>query len=203
MSSQDGHIPPPPPPPRPGLGAASVPLRRRNGLAQPPTISTTSLTGPQASISMWSASTVDSATPLSPYASAGYSPFAQHRPALSGGTSPMALRTPSSMVVEYNPQEWGRGGPTGGAYRPHAAVQAQASREAADPINGTTILLSPKTLLLTIFHRHSLTAATILPSVFARNYTWDTDVIYVSARRVRVQQSSKQRDIRSPNSGRQ
>jgi hypothetical protein len=43
------------------------------------------------------------------------------------------------MVVEYNPQEWGRGGPTGGAYRPHAAVQAQPSRE-ADSMNGTTVL---------------------------------------------------------------
>src|SRR5579871_4878392 len=110
MSSQDGHLPPPPPPPpRSGLSAISVPLRRRHGLTQPPTISTTSLTGPQASISAWSASTIESATPLSPYAS--NSPFAQQYPALSGGTSPMALRAPASMVVEYNPQEWGRGGP--------------------------------------------------------------------------------------------
>jgi len=43
------------------------------------------------------------------------------------------------MVVEYNPQEWGRGGPTGGAYRPHATLAAQAGRE-IDPLNGKTLL---------------------------------------------------------------
>ena len=58
----------------------------------------------------------------------------------------MAIRAPSSMVVDYNPQEWGRGGPTGGAYRPHAAVQAQPSRD-ADPINGTTVLLDSAVLV--------------------------------------------------------
>jgi hypothetical protein len=143
MSSQDGHLPPPPPP-RQGPSAASAPLRRRHGLAQqPPTISTASLTGPQAGYSAWSASTIDSATPLSPYASMSYSPFAQHYPSLPGGTSPMAVRAPAGMVMEYNPQEWGRGGPTGGAYRPHASLQAQASREVVvDPMNGMTLLRS-------------------------------------------------------------
>jgi hypothetical protein len=194
MSSQDGHLPPPPPPPRPGLGAASAPLRRRHGLTQPPTISTASLTGQQTVHSAWSASTVESAaTPLSPYASTGYSPFAQQRPTLSAGTSPMAMRAPASMVVEYNPQEWGRGGPTGGAYRPHAPLQPQASRE-ADPMNGTKKSRACMLIALTVFHRYSLTATAILASVFTKHYAWYTNVVSsidVPAGRVRVQQSSK------------
>jgi hypothetical protein len=206
MSSQDGHLPPPPPP-RQGPSAASAPLRRCHGLAQqPPTISTVSLTGPQPGISAWSASTVDSATPLSPYASMAYSPFAQHYPSLPGGTSPMALRAPAGMVMEYNPQEWGRGGPTGGVYRPHASLQAQASRE-VDPLNGRSARFGCEVpVVLTIFHRHSITTATILSSVFAEHYAWYPHVfcrITIPTKRVRVQQSSKQRGTSSPNSGRQ
>lgn len=131
MSSEDGRLPPPPPlrsPLSPGLGG---PLRDRHGLAQPPTI-TTALTGPQPTHSAWSASTLD--TPYSPYASAGLSPVSQLPPSLSGSTSPLALRPPASFRMEYNPQQWGRGGPSGGEYRPHTRLAAPSG--GADALNG-------------------------------------------------------------------
>ena len=53
-------------------------------------------------------------SPLSPPRSAAVSPSSH---------SPMAMRTASSaMVVEYNPQQWGARGPTGGQYIPHTAL---------------------------------------------------------------------------------
>jgi hypothetical protein len=60
-------------------------------------------------------------SPSSPYGST-LSPLAQ---SVSSGSSPMASRAP---VVEYNPQQWGHGAATGGAYIAHAAVPASAIR---------------------------------------------------------------------------
>lgn len=131
MSSEDGRLPPPPPlrsPMSPGQGG---PLRNRHGLAQPPTI-TTALSAQQAVRSAWSASTLD--TPYSPYASAGLSPFSQLPPSLPGATSPLALRPPASYQMEYNPQQWGRGGASGGEYRPHGRVAAPSG--GADALDG-------------------------------------------------------------------
>jgi hypothetical protein len=34
--------------------------------------------------------------------------------------------------MEYNPQQWGRGGPTGGAYRPHATLTVSAAPRQLD-----------------------------------------------------------------------
>lgn len=58
----------------------------------------------------------------------------------SGPNSPqtqysMAMRSASrGMVVEYNPQQWGSGGPTGGVHIPHSAFPAQS--RPANPEDG-------------------------------------------------------------------
>jgi hypothetical protein len=65
-------------------------------------------------------------SPLSPYP-AGPSPVGQQ----AAASPPMALRGPSGRVVEYNPQQWGQGGPTGVAIS-HAAL-AGAGAAPRDP----------------------------------------------------------------------
>jgi hypothetical protein len=75
-----------------------------------------------------SASSINS--PPSPF-TAGFSPLAQVN-------SPMASRPSSSgVMVEYNPQQWGPRGPTGGAYIPHSQLSLTAT--ARDPESGGEI----------------------------------------------------------------
>jgi hypothetical protein len=60
-------------------------------------------------------------SPLSPY-QAGLSPVGQHHQQQAVPSPPMAtMRGASGRVVEYNPQQWGQGGPTGVAIS-HAAL---------------------------------------------------------------------------------
>jgi hypothetical protein len=93
---------------------------RRRPPTSPPLLNTR--LGPSASDSPRGVGAVG--TPLSPYASNTLSPFAAQ--SISRGSSPMALRAPSGPVVEYNPQQWGHQGPTGGAYVPHSTLAATA-----------------------------------------------------------------------------
>jgi hypothetical protein len=142
MSAGDVYLPPPPPlpPPRsPGsAGSGSFPHRR---VPPPPSITTApggfgqhSVTGsgtPPAGYSYSYSPSAAHNTPLSPYASAALSPLSQSS---SRGNSPMALRAPSgsTMVAEYNPQQWGRGGPTGVQHMPFNRTITVASRALDD-----------------------------------------------------------------------
>jgi hypothetical protein len=59
-----------------------------------------------------------------------HSPFGAVRsPASQSGRMPSS----SSVMVEYNPQQWGPRGPTGGAYIPHSQLSLTA---AANPETG-------------------------------------------------------------------
>ena len=71
-------------------------------------------------------------SPLSPYP-AGLSPVGQHQQQQAAASpTPMAsMRAASGRVVEYNPQQWGQGGPTGVAIS-HAAL-AGAGAAPQDP----------------------------------------------------------------------
>ena len=69
--------------------------------------------------------------PSPPVVNSPLSPFSA---ALSATSLGMASRQASSgVVVEYNPQQWGPRGPTGGAYIPHSQLSLTA---AANPENG-------------------------------------------------------------------
>jgi hypothetical protein len=66
-------------------------------------------------------------SPPSPFTS-GFSPRSQVN-------SPMAMRPSSSgVMVDYNPQQWGPRGPTGGAYIPHSQLSLTATSR--DPESG-------------------------------------------------------------------
>lgn len=121
MSLSSGHVYLPPPPPRsPGsAGSGSFPHRRLP--EHPPSITTTlggigpGYQGPGGSPLPYSPSATLT-TPLSPYATV---PSPLHQSS-STTNSPMVVRPPtgSTMVAEYNPQQWGRSGQNGGQFRP-------------------------------------------------------------------------------------
>jgi hypothetical protein len=148
----DGYLPPPPPRSPGSAGSGSFPHRRVP--PPPPTITTAlgapgqqpgSRSGTQAAgySYPYSPSTALS-TPLSPYAPTVLSPLSQSS---SRGNSPMTLRPPTgnTMVAEYNPQQWGRGGSTGVQHRPFNTA-AVASR-ALDESGGKTVFYIFRSLL--------------------------------------------------------
>ncbi|KAF2471845.1 uncharacterized protein BDR25DRAFT_260424 [Lindgomyces ingoldianus] len=111
-------LPPPPPPPAPVSPRLPVPGQTplRRIAVQPPLI-TTALAPPQGVY-------LHAQTPLSATSlSVPFSPYAPSPStyAASPVSSPMAMRNSSS--VPYNPQQWGRHGPVGGAYLPHSTAQ--------------------------------------------------------------------------------
>jgi hypothetical protein len=129
-------LPPPPPlpPPHPHLvqvpdspglpGQARVqqqtsPLRR---IAVQPPLITTALAPPQRTTYL---QTPASATSLSVPFTSTYTPSSSTYAASPIPSSPMTMRTPSS--VPYNPQQWGRQGPTGGVHVPHSVNQTPTS----------------------------------------------------------------------------
>jgi hypothetical protein len=142
------YIPPPPPPHHPGPPTQPHPLRTpvsagsdysplRRGPVSPPSLLTATLPGftpvhsqaPASPYSFRSPVVANSHTPISPHGQP-----ARGSP-LSPGTeqSPMAYRSTSgSTMMEYNPQQWGRGGPTGGIYRPHATLTVSAAPRQLD-----------------------------------------------------------------------
>jgi hypothetical protein len=158
--SRTGDVYLPPPPPRsPGsAGSGSFPHRRVP--PPPPTITTTlgslgtgqqSSTGSGTSPAAYSYPYSPSAatnTPLSPYASTALSPLSQSN---SRGHSPLASRpsTGTTMAVEYNPQQWGRGGPTGVQHRPFNAlsVASRALDESGGKLLILTLIFSRKSFL--------------------------------------------------------
>lgn len=129
-------LPPPPPPPAPASprlpgsrpAQQTSPLRR---IAVQPPIITTALAPPQGTsflLSQTPVSATSLSVPFSPYA-ASPAPYAA-----SPVSSPMAMRAPSS--VPYNPQQWGRNGPVGGAYVPHSATQTPTATNRPREITG-------------------------------------------------------------------
>lgn len=139
MAAERDHsapLPPPPPPP-PAVPPTPTPLRPggqtsplRRIAVQPPLI-TTALAPPQGT-SFLHIATPASATslnvPFSPYAP---SPSSY---AATPVSSPIAMRGSSS--VPYNPQQWGRNGPVGGAYLPHSASQTPTATHRPQDITG-------------------------------------------------------------------
>ncbi|KAF2178391.1 hypothetical protein K469DRAFT_643155 [Zopfia rhizophila CBS 207.26] len=138
MSSEQDYaaprspLPPPPPPPAPvsprlPLPGQTSPLRR---IAVQPPIITTALAPPQGAYmhSQTPASATSLSVPFSPYAP---SPSTY---AASPVSSPMAMRNPSS--VPYNPQQWGRNGPVGGAYVPYLSSQTPTATTRPREITG-------------------------------------------------------------------
>jgi hypothetical protein len=126
---------PPPPPPRPLQQVSSSPRLPQSGPGQSPQqtsplrrigvqppIITTALAPPPQGGSFLHSQTPASATslslPFSPYAPSpsSYAP--------SPVASPMAMRNSS---VPYNPQQWARNGPAGGAYAPHPGPQTSTA----------------------------------------------------------------------------
>lgn len=155
-TGEDGRYIPPPPPPlhphplpqHPGPPAQPYSLRTpgsagsdysplRHAPVSPPSLRTATLPG---------FTPVQTHSPASPYtlhSHLGHSPntpltphgqLARNSP-LSPGTdhSPIQHRnTSGSTMMEYNPQQWGRGGPTGGIYRPHATLTVSAAPRPLD-----------------------------------------------------------------------
>lgn len=123
MSTEYGYgasLPPPPPPPLPPpTSSPRVEGQSQRRIAVPPPTITTSLAPQQGAYlhSQTPASATSLSTPFSPYAASTFS-------AGSRGSSPMALRSASSLVTPYNPQQWSRNGPIGGAYMPHSSPQS-------------------------------------------------------------------------------
>jgi hypothetical protein len=99
------NVPPPPPPAYPLGRQVESPTHSPIALH----LSTNHLSGGQAR------AIASASSPLSPY------PY-----------SPSNQVSPSMARVEYNPQQWGPRGPTGGAYVPHTAL----SRGPTDPEAG-------------------------------------------------------------------
>ncbi|KAF2841963.1 hypothetical protein M501DRAFT_998185 [Patellaria atrata CBS 101060] len=124
MAAEYGFAPLPPPPPP---ASAQTSPQRRVFPVRPPLITTALAPPPQGS---WlqthtPLSTTTLSTPFTPYAPSSVG----SRPT-SIGSSPLEIRTPSTMVTAYNPQEWGRNGPIGGSYMPHHVASApQRARE--------------------------------------------------------------------------
>jgi hypothetical protein len=143
----DGYLPPPPPRSPGSAGSGSFPHRR---VPPPPPTITTALGGPGQQPGSRSGTTAASYsypyspsttlnTPSSPCASTVLSPLSQSS---TRGDSPRALRPPtgSTMVAEYNPQQWGRGDSIGVQHRPFNT--APAASRALDESGGMTILSS-------------------------------------------------------------
>ncbi|ORY12808.1 hypothetical protein BCR34DRAFT_586894 [Clohesyomyces aquaticus] len=130
-SAPRSPLPPPPPPPpavSPRLAVpGQSPLRR---IAVQPPLITTALAPPQGSY-------LNSHTPLSATSlSVPFSPYAPSPStyAASPVNSPVAMRT--SSAVPYNPQQWGRNGPVGGAYIPHLANPTSAAPARLSDLTG-------------------------------------------------------------------
>lgn len=148
MSLSPGLYLPPPPPRSPGsAGSGSFPQNRRVPPAQPPSIQTTwggagpgHRQGTGVGVgSPYPYSPAVSYTPLSPYASAAPTTLSQDN---SRANSPMALRGPSgnTMVAEYNPQQWQRGGQSGIQFRPFTATTVNVASRAVDDNGGKRAL---------------------------------------------------------------
>ncbi|KAF2276663.1 uncharacterized protein EI97DRAFT_458014 [Westerdykella ornata] len=126
-------LPPPPPPPppapplhpqaSPGLPGHSSPQQTsplRRIAVQPPIITTALAPPPGPSTLQTPASAISLSVPFSPYA-----PSPSTYAASPVVASPMAMRNPSSLP--YNPQQWGRQGPTGGVHVPHSMTQTPSN----------------------------------------------------------------------------
>lgn len=147
-AAEDGRYIPPPPPPGPpsqpqtlrSPGSAgqehNSPLRR--GPVLPLSHLNTALPGftpvhAQAPASPYTyrspAVVVNSITPQTPHGQ-----VIRNSPLSSSADSPsMAYRSTSgSTMMEYNPSQWARGGPIGGAYRPHTTLTVSAAPRQLD-----------------------------------------------------------------------
>ena len=147
IAAGDGRYYPPPPPPPPGPPTQPHPSLRSPGSAasahsialHPAPVSPSRLdlntalpgftpihTQPPSSPYTYRspASHANSHTPLSPHGQV----TSRASPLSPGAESPsLAYRSTSgSAMMEYNPQQWGRGAPIGGAYRPHTTLTVSA-----------------------------------------------------------------------------
>lgn len=178
-------LPPPPPlpppsspphlpqaPESPGLAGQvraqqqTSPLRR---IAVQPPLITTALAPPQGHTF---AHTPASATSLSvPFSS--YAPSPSTYAASPVPSSPMTMRTPSS--VPYNPQQWGRQGPTGGVHVPHSVNQTPTATRGSDMTgmegNSTFFCSSSSSIVAAL--SHSLHMCDRIVSVCSRKFGRD------------------------------
>lgn len=139
-TADDGRYIPPPPPlagpptqPHPLSAASGYSIARHPGPVSPPHLNT-ALSGftpvrAQAQTSPYPYRSpgvnLNPHTPLSPHGQV----ISRHSPLSPNSNSPsMAYRSTSgNTMMDYNPQQWGRGGgPVPGAYRPHTTLTVSA-----------------------------------------------------------------------------
>ena len=140
--------PPPPPPPGPPTIQPHSSLRSPGSAANGHSTGPVSPSRPDLNTALPGFTPIHAQAPQSPYTYRSpivpanpHTPLSPHgqvtlrsSPLSPSADSPsIAFRSaPGSAMMEYNPQQWGRGGPIGGAYRPHTTLTVSAAPRQLD-----------------------------------------------------------------------